>query len=69
MQLNASVLAGTVAGVRYAWPSVPHGEVLYDGGGDAPDLPAAPFLARCGTADGVCDLVKGGSVPVGLPED
>ena len=63
LRVNASGLAGVVAGVRYAWPNVPRGQQLYDGGGRAGGLPAAPFLARCIARKAVCKLIRGGDVP------
>ena len=53
----AALGAAALAGVRYAWPSIPRGQQLYDAAG----LPAAPFLARCDA--GGCALVAGGAVP------
>ena len=64
--VNATGGGGAIAGVRYAWPSVPHGALLFDGEG----LPAPPFLARCGAAveAGGCELVEGGAVPTNTDE-
>lgn len=52
-----------VTGIRYSWGSIPRGEFLYDGA----NLPAGPFLARCGHEPSVaaaCKLIEGGNLPM-----